>query len=176
MNEGNWDELSTKIVLYAGKKISEDLLRGIESILKYAGWKHSYKAVLELSKRETCPTNLYGFFENKLSEYERQEKEKSFSKQSWNTINSDCVTSNEWQLFFSIISEMLLWARIGLVSYYKINEHFTEQYLKQPINNPALREKFLGDYLNLLMTERGKRKNYEPSGSAGTIQSDKFDD
>ena len=187
--EGDYEGLVKKISLYAAKKIPDDVLWQIQGALKSAGWNHSQRAVKELSQRETCPANLFGFFENRLRAYFIEDQNYEDTKKTWRVSTSDCVSPIEWELFFAIIREMLLWVRFDLVQYQDINAHFTDQYERLPGNDAKMRENFLGDYLNKLMSERQSRINKrmeenrkkggminEPAGSADPLQTDTIKD
>jgi hypothetical protein len=175
MLDGDFESLLEKVRLNAGKKIPDFIDRGISTLLKDSGWEYARRSVFELSRRDSCPSNIYGFLENKIHDYKNQEREGTLSRDQWRTYQDNCASATEWSLFFNITNEILIWHRIGLVkinhdgvsvpmstdefrgagypkTWSSILDHFLSQYCANDNKTQKEREDFLGGYLNMLVT------------------------
>jgi hypothetical protein len=196
MSDITYESLLEKVLLNSGKKLPDNIVAGIDRLLKASGLELSRRAVMELGRRDVCPSNVYGFLETRIYEYKQQEKEEVLSRTRWKTGDENCASAVEWSFFFNITSEILLWHTLGIAEYNPqgiavalsvtdfiksgypktwspILDHFMAGYCKVSNMEQHTREDFLGEYFAILVAQREKRTNKNAelfNGDCGNIK------
>lgn len=114
IEKDDFDGLLREISYCKATGIASGTANAIKELLKEMGWDNAFKAVKQLTSRDSLPSNIYGALQGIYREIKTAAESEHLWKNSWKS-DPDCTTPQEWAAFWGFMTELMLWHRLKLV-------------------------------------------------------------